>query len=192
MFGFVKVYHQSNLAAPDTVQSKRKFEQEAGLSNASITRYHGDNGIFQSAKFKEETTELGQVISFSGVGAHHQNGKAERAIKTIFFRARSMMLHASLNWPDSTNKNIWPFAVNYAVHLWNHSEGIESGMAPAELFSGVKYNCGLLRHARVWGCPAYVLDPKLQDGKKMEQEAVAASFLVSLIIILATLGQFAT
>lgn len=165
--GFVKVYHQSSLGAPDTIRSKRKFEQEAGLSNISVKRYHGDNGIFKSAEFKEETTQLGQAISFSGVGAHHQNGKAERAIKTIFFRARSMMLHASMNWPDSTNESLWPFAVEYAVHLWNHSEGIDSGMAPAELFSGTKHNCGLLRHARVWGCPAYVLDPKLQDGKKL-------------------------
>jgi hypothetical protein len=40
-------------------------------------------------------------------------------------------------------------------------------MAPAEIFPGVKHNCGLLFHARVWGCPAYVLDPKLQDGKKL-------------------------
>ena len=69
--------------------------------------------------------------------------------------------------PILPTKNVGPFAVNYAVHPWHHSEGIESGMAPAELFSGIKHNCGLLRHARVWGCPAYVLDPKLQDGKKL-------------------------
>jgi hypothetical protein len=165
--GFVKVYHQSSLAAPDTVRSKRKFEQESGLSNVTIKRYHGDNGIFKSAEFIAETDCLGQDITFSGVGAHHQNGKAERVIKTIFFRARSMMLHASLHWPESAHEDIWPFAVDYAVHLWNHSEGINSGMAPAELFSGVKHDCGLLRHARDWGCPAYVLNPKLQDGKKL-------------------------
>jgi hypothetical protein len=78
-----------------------------------------------------------------------------------------MMLHAAMKWPDSTNENLWPFAVNYAVHLWNHTDGIHSGMSPAEIFSGVKHDCALLRHAKVWGYPVYVLDPKLQDGKKL-------------------------
>jgi transposase InsO family protein len=105
--GFVKIYNQTSLAAPDTIGSKRRFEQEAGLSNISIKRYHGDNGVFKAAEFLNETEQLGQTVTFSGVGAHHQNGKAERVIKTIFFRARAMMLHASLTWPDSTNENLW-------------------------------------------------------------------------------------
>jgi hypothetical protein len=129
--GFVKIYNQTSLAAADTIRSKRRFEQEAGLNNVSIKRYHCDNGVFKAVEFLNEMEQLGQTITFSGVGAHHQNGKAERAIKTMFFRARTMMLHASLTWPDSTHENLWPFAVEYADHLWNHTEGIESGISPA-------------------------------------------------------------
>jgi hypothetical protein len=41
-------------------------------------------------------------------------------------------------------------------------------LAPIELFTGVKFpNYRHLQRAHVWGSPVYVLDPKLQDGKKL-------------------------
>ena len=48
-----------------------------------IKKYHADNGIFAPQAFKEECDLKGQGYSFSGVGAHHQNGVAEQNIKTI-------------------------------------------------------------------------------------------------------------
>jgi len=44
-----------------------------------------------------------QKINFSGVGAHHQNGVAERAIKTITQLAWATLLHATIMWPDQVN-----------------------------------------------------------------------------------------
>ena len=105
--------------------------------------------------------------SLSGVGAHHQNGVAERAIATIIGRARAMILHAAIHWPGETHTDLWPLAIDYAVYLWNHTPHMESGMSPIELFCRLKQDCGVLRNAKVWGCPTYVLDPKLQDGKKL-------------------------
>ena len=36
------------------------------------------------------------------------------------------------------------------------------------MFTGLKsHHNDIIATARVWGCPAYVLDPKLQDGKKL-------------------------
>jgi hypothetical protein len=41
-------------------------------------------------------------------------------------------------------------------------------LSPEELFSGTKYqNYNHLQQAHVWGCPIYVLDPSLRDGKKI-------------------------
>jgi hypothetical protein len=41
-------------------------------------------------------------------------------------------------------------------------------IAPVELFTGATFqDFDHISTARVWGCPAYVLDPKLQDGKKI-------------------------
>ena len=36
-----------------------------------------------------------------------------------------------------------------------------------ELWSKSKSTYAALREAHTWGCPAYVLDPKLQDGNKL-------------------------
>jgi hypothetical protein len=41
-------------------------------------------------------------------------------------------------------------------------------MAPTELFTETKFSSyNHLERAHVWGCPVYVLDPMLQDGKKL-------------------------
>jgi hypothetical protein len=41
------------------------------------------------------------------------------------------------------------------------------GWTPEELWTGLKCNSSPLTRAHTWGCPVYVLDPKLQDGKKI-------------------------
>jgi len=101
------------------------------------------------------------------VGAHHQNGPAKRAIKTIQDMTRAMMLHVSIHWPDEYDVRLWPYALDYAVWLYNHTPRMDSGLAPMEIFCGTKLNCEYLRRAKVFGCPTYVLDPKLQDSNKI-------------------------
>ena len=41
------------------------------------------------------------------------------------------------------------------------------GIAPADLFTGVQVKRHKLKNIHTWGCPVYVLDPKLQQGKKL-------------------------
>jgi hypothetical protein len=109
-----------------------------------------------------------QTIDYSGVGAHFQNGVAERAIQTIVTWARAMLMHQLIHWPQHFDPGLWPFAMSYAVHLWNHMPKSRGGLSPIELFSGTKLpSYDVLHNARVWGCPVYVLNPKLQDGRKL-------------------------
>ena len=63
--------------------------------------------------------------------------------------------------------DLWPFAINYAVYLWNRMPRKASGLSPMEVFYDTKSDHQELRGAKVWGCPAYVLDPRIQDGKKI-------------------------
>ena len=44
---------------------------------------------------------------------------------------------------------------------------IKSNTAPLELDTGSRLQPGEVKNYRVWGCPAYVLDPKVQDGNKL-------------------------
>jgi len=79
-----------------------------------------------------------------------------------------MMIHAALHWPDQEDKALWPLAVSYAAHLYNHTPRATTGISPVEIFSGTKSDHQVLRNAHVWGCPAYVLEPSLtQVGGKI-------------------------
>jgi hypothetical protein len=54
------------------------------------------------------------------------------------------------------------------VYLWNHLPGKDSVIAPVEFFTGATFdNFEHITKARVWDCPFYILDPKLQDGNKI-------------------------
>ena len=56
--------------------------------------------------------------------------------------------------------------MNYAIWVYNKLPQQGAGLSPEELFSGIKCSCSSLPRAHVFGCPVYVLDPRLQDGKK--------------------------
>ncbi|KAL7525483.1 hypothetical protein ACHAXR_001027, partial [Thalassiosira sp. AJA248-18] len=77
----------------------------------SIKKYHSDNGVFSSTAFKLDCDRQSQSYSFSGVGAHHQNGVAERNIQTVAKWARASMLHAAFHWPQYASVKLWPMAI---------------------------------------------------------------------------------
>ena len=50
-----------------------------------------------------------QKISFSGAGASHQNGAAERAIKTVVTIESIMFMYTAIRCPEDTMPtDIWP------------------------------------------------------------------------------------
>ena len=164
---YMYVHNQVSLNVAETLIGKANFEREAMRHGILIKSYRGDNGIYRSAEFQEDLKRKNQPMVYSGVGAHHHNGVAERAIRTVSTNARTMLLHAMVHWPEETSLELWPFAVEYAVHLWNLLPREPSGLSPTELFYGVKSHHSSLKNAKVFGCPTYVLDPRLQDGKKI-------------------------
>ena len=78
-----------------------------------------------------------------------------------------MMLHQALFWPEQFDMRLWPFALDQAAYLYNHLPNKFSPVAPLELYTGSNLDSSVLRNENVWGCPAYVLDPKFQDRKKL-------------------------
>ena len=51
----------------------------------------------------KELLKKQKKITFSGAGASHQNGAAERTIKTVVTMARTMLMHAVLRCPEDTS-----------------------------------------------------------------------------------------
>ncbi|GFH61161.1 hypothetical protein CTEN210_17637 [Chaetoceros tenuissimus] len=156
-----------SLGAAETIRSKHAFERDAIKHGVMIHQYRGDNGVYQSNEFKKDLQTFSQHMDYCGVGAHHQNGVAERGIRTVSEAARAMMIHALIHWPEEVSMDLWPFAIKYAVYLYNKIPRGKSMMSPEELFYDTKSDHSELASAKVFGCPTYVLDPRIQDGKKI-------------------------
>jgi hypothetical protein len=151
--------------ANEAVQAKLQFELHAKTYHRTIRAYHTDNGVFHSKLFRQSCLSQGQHLQFCGVNAHHQNGIAECYIRTITERARTMLIHSMISWPDIIHENLWPYAIRLAVALHNATPG-PSGLSPEELFTGIKHP-SRLSDFHPFGCPIFVLDPSLQQGNKI-------------------------
>ena len=162
--------HQVNLTAIATVESKHKCETAFDEIGIQIKQYHSDNHPFRSKTWVNDCSVQQQLpTKHSGVGAHHQV-LAERNIQTIFNWSRANLLHFVLHWPQMAKncENLWPFAVDYAVYMHNHLPIRDMRVSPVEKLSGTIFNnYNHLIRAHTFGCPVYVLDPRLQDSKKI-------------------------
>jgi hypothetical protein len=74
------------------------------------------------------------------------------------------MLHAVWHWPEMEDTSLWPMAMAHAVYLYNNTPNQLTGIAPIETFTGTLSDGQAPRNLHPWGCPAYVLEPRLQDG----------------------------
>ena len=120
--GVIRVENQVSLGAGETIGSKERFEEWLyEMAHAEVRHLHSDNGVFTAEKFRTDCREKDQTQSFSGVGAQHQNARAERAIQTIMYMARTFMIHVSLHWNECgvNNLSLWPFAACHAPWLYN-------------------------------------------------------------------------
>ena len=111
-------------------------------------------GEFKSDKLRTFLKEFGINILTSVPHMHQQNGCAERFIQTIVAKAQAICLEACIpqNW--------WDFAVNYAVHVYNHTplkHASDDYKMPFERLQCTKPD---VAHLRVFGCGAYVFLPE--------------------------------
>lgn len=160
---YIHIAHQVSLDAVSTLAAKHSFEAITRDVGVSIQSYHSDNGVFSSHAYAQDLLANSQTQRFSGVGAHHQNGVAERSIRTITDMARTMLLHASTRWPEVADPTLWPMAIDYAVYIHNHIPSATTGLSPADILSGSKWPTQKCHTLHVWGAPTYVLATALQD-----------------------------
>ncbi len=160
------VFLQRSTTAAETLQAKHAFERFAGSHNVTIRHYHADNGRFAEKTFVDDVEQKNQTISFCGVSAHHQNGKAEKRIRDLQDVARTMLIHAYRRWPKGITVNLWPHALRTANDVRNCVAARDDGQSPMSVFTGVPVQ-PQLRNFHPFGCPVYVLDKALQNRKKI-------------------------
>ena len=163
---YVHMEFQLGFSAIETIWAKQNFEKYAFNNGVIPLTYLTDSGAFKANKFVQHICEHNQKIQYCGTNAHHQNGVAERAIRTISNMARAMLLHASAHWKHGIDASMWPMAVQYATYTYNILPR-RNGVSPNDLFFGSRVPRHKLRNLHVWGCPVYVLNPSLQAGKKI-------------------------
>ena len=140
MSSYVFINHQESLQTGDTLRGKHAFEDHAEQMGVNILGYRADNHIFNSKSYQADCEQQNQKMNYCGVGAHHQNGVAERTIQTITSWARTLLIDAAIHWPDEIDLDLWPLAMNHAVYIWNNTPKQGVGFSPLELFSGVRSN----------------------------------------------------
>jgi hypothetical protein len=74
-----------------TVEANLAFKRAASFYGVRIQHYHADKGLFDTKVFKASIQSVSQTLSFCGVNAHHQNGKAENHIKDVTTGARTSL-----------------------------------------------------------------------------------------------------
>ena len=117
---FVYVHLMRDFTAEATLEAKNAWERLAGTHAVRIRRYRADNGRYSDPSFLQDIKDNGQIITFCGVGAHHQNGIAEKKIRDLVENARTQLVHAMHLWPGMIQQVLWPFALKAVVR--NHNK----------------------------------------------------------------------
>ena len=142
----------------ETLVAKEAYEMLAAM-------YHSDNGRYADAGWQEACISMQQSFSYCGVGQHNQNRIAENRIRDLSDAVRACFLHAKHRWPEGVCTYLWPFALKYIcdtrskVRIRENGKTAEENFAQSDGLTGAR-----LEHFHPFGCPAYVLDARLQGG----------------------------
>ena len=160
---FSYVHMMTSINTEQTMEAKLAFERLAHSFGVMILSYRADNGRFSDTNFMRHCEKNNQKITFCGVGAHHQNGIAERHIRSLTDLARTVLLHGMKMWPEAITLSFWPFALKYASDRHNRLTIDSLGYTPLERFSRTRSQIAPDRF-HTWGCPVFVLDARNQSG----------------------------
>jgi hypothetical protein len=159
------VHFQKSLTSEETVEAKRAFERYASSFEVRIRHYHADNSRFADNLFIREVAKERQTISFCGVNAHFQNGIAERRIRELQDQARTSLVFASHRWPNAVSVHLWPYAVRHVNEVFNSTPHAVDQLPPISKFTGTNEH-PKTKHLHHFGCPVYVTESGMQQGRK--------------------------
>ena len=150
----------------ETFKALTAFEVFAHHHGVAIMHYHADNGRFIDKEFMDTIANKRQTVSFCGVNAHFQNGRAEKCIRDLQDQARKVLLHSVARWPKSSSTHLWPYAVHYVNDVRNNIPTSKYAHSPLQNFTRTSVQIKV-NTFYTFGCPVYALDRGLASGKKI-------------------------
>ena len=166
--GYSYVNLQKTLSASETVEGKIAFEALCEQHGVKVRGYHADNGIFRAKEWINDCKAKNQGLTFTGVNAHHSNGRAERRIRLLQNLSRSMLIYADRRWGGGAIVHPWPYAMRMANASVNNSPNMQDKFKRSP--TDIMFNTYVQMNVKHWypfACPVYVLDSKLQDEKRI-------------------------
>ena len=160
----VFVYLMKDLTLAETLLAKEACERFLNSVGVSAKAYHADNGRYADKEFVDNCRSQCQSITFCGIEGHHQNGIAERYIKSLTLGGRTLLLHAKRMLPEYISTMLWPFAIKCFEDRMNHLTCNKDGQTPYHLLAGLDTTELDVKSFHTFGCPCYVLDNRLQSG----------------------------
>ena len=157
----VYTYLMRDLTLDETLLAKEGYEKFLHSIGVSTSAYHADNGRFADKGFRDDCDANNQSITFCGVGAHHQNGIAERKIKSLTLGGRTLLLHAKRMFPEYISTILWPFTIKCFEDRMNNLVHRSDGRTPYETLAGLDASPLRIKGFHTFGCPCYVLDHRL-------------------------------
>ncbi len=131
-----------------------------------VSHYHADNGRFADNGFLGDVARNNQTISFCGVNAHFQNGRAEKRIRDLQEDARTVIIHTRQRWPRAIAAALWPYALRNCNDIRNSIKSRGKDASPLQLFSRSQALVKI-KHFHPFGCPTHVLHSELASGKTL-------------------------
>ena len=158
-----KIVLMRSTTQQETLDAKLSIDKFFYQHGHTIQSWRADNGRYAEEDFKEAVSSANQTITFCGVGAHHQNGIAEAAIKQSTLQARTLLLHAKRYWPSVITTILWPFALLTVAENHNLWHMDNNGKTPMMKLLGTS-TFPDIKQEHTFGCPVYVLDHRLQSS----------------------------
>lgn len=80
-----------------------------------------------------------------------------------------MLLEAKYKWPQAIDMALWPYALQYAYHMYNHMLRTKEGNDPCTPYKQFAQEDKRhdLRESHPFGCPAYILHDAPATGGKV-------------------------
>ena len=142
----------------------------------TIERIRSDGGgEFTGKKMKEAALKLGvRDLQVTAPYSSNQNGRAERAIRTITEMARAMLKGRKIK------THLWPHAVNYAAYVHRHlpSRANPRHKTPQQMLDGTE-EATSIDHLIEFGSKVYAIKEgkEIKKGDRFEESARKGTFL---------------